>query len=500
MRILLIYPPITSSEEIKIEPHPPLGLAYLASFLEKNHYPVKILDALVLGPKHQLSKKFRFGLTDTQIKNEIKNYAPDIVGVSQMFTPYAQDGHRMAKIVKIFNPKIVTVFGGAHSNIDPTLVLKDKNVDFVVRGEGEITFLNLIRALEKGQKELRGVTGIIYRKRETIVRTLPTPFVKNLDELPFPAWHLLPLPLYDRQDDPFVMRHPLTSMITSRGCPGKCVFCSIHATWGHQWRGRSAKNVVDEIEFLVKKYGIREIHFQDDSMSLDPKRMGEICDEIIKRKLDIKWATPNGIAHWTLSMPLLKKMKNSGCYRITFGIESGDSQMRKWIGKPYSLNQAKRLMAANKLGFWTIATYILGFPYETRAQIEKTIQFAIDSDVDFALFYRLAPRWGTPVWKIFEKEGLLPPTKETLYLEGAFCDTKYLKSSQLIVLRNQAYLRFFKRRLVSFLNPKRWLQKIKNLQDLLYALRIAKIGVSLLLKFLFRRSQKITSKTIKGTF
>ena len=472
MRILLIYPPITAQEPIKIEPHPPLGLAYLAAFLEKHNHQVKILDALVLG------------LTDNQICQRIKKYRPELVGISQMFTNYAADGYRLAEITKKINPKITVVIGGAHPSINPESIFKNKNIDFVVKGEGEIAFLKLIQDLAKKTKNLKKIYS--------------APFIKNLDTLPFPAWHLLPMKTYDRPDDPLVRRHPLFSMITSRGCPGKCVFCSIHAIWGHCWRGRSPKNVVDEIELLLQKYGIREIHFQDDSLSVNPVRLKEICQEIIRRRLNFKWATPNGIAYWTLNPELLGLMKQAGCYRITFGIESASWRMRRWIGKPYSLSLAKKLtQTANQLGFWTIHTYILGFPYETKKQIQKTIDFALNSGVDFALFYRLAPRLGTPVYDIFKQEGWL---KSDNNLEGVPTQTKYFSPAELIAIRNSAYRRFLSHQVIRFLNPAIIGQKIKNREDLNYALRLVIYGLKLIPKLFLQPKQKITSKVIKGTF
>ena len=293
------------------------------------------------------------------------------------------------------------------------------------------------------------------------------------------------------------MRHPYTSIITSRGCPGVCVYCSIHSIWGHRWRGRSAKNVVDEIEYLIKEYGIKELRLQDDSASLNKKRMAEICNEIIKRKMDIKWTTPNGIAHWTLDKPLLRKMKKAGCYRITFGIESGNPEMRRWVGKPFSLEQAKELTKyANNLGFWTIATNIIGFPYETREQIEDTIKYAIDSDVDFALFFRLGPRPGTPVYEVFKKEGLLPKDERVLYSESVACNTKYIRGKDLFEIQNQAYSRFFRKRLINFLNPLRIIRKIHNLEDLNYVLGMAQAGLKMTLRLMTSKSA-VTSRALK---
>lgn len=498
MRILLIYPPVTIYGPGKVSPHPPLGLAYLAAVAEQKKHIVKILDCLAKGA-HVIKRSGKFtrvGLSAKDIKKEITTFEPDLTGVSVMFTAFADDAHQVAKIAKDAFPQIPVVFGGAHVSIDPEAILKDKNVDFAVYGEGEEAFLNLVKTL-KGKGDLGQITGIAYRRGRKVIVNPPTTYIKNLNELPFPARHLLDLKVYDEESDPFCMRHPLTSMVTSRGCPGRCVYCSIHAIWGHTWRSRSAKNVVDEIEYLVKDYGIREIHFQDDSMSVDKKRMNEICDEIIKRKVDVKWATPNGIAHWTLDKNLLRKMKRAGCYRVTFGFESGNPEMRRWVGKPYSLEQAKEMTKfANKTGMWTIATNILGFPYETREQMEDTIDFAIDSDCDMALFFRLGPRPGTPVYEIFKKEGWLPKNEHELFSESVACDTKFVKGKDLYKIQSIAYSTFLKKRFISFLNPLRILRKIHSLEDLFYAYRLSMAGVQMALNVL-RIREGVTSKTLR---
>lgn len=495
---MLIYPPVTVYGPGKVSPHPPLGLAYLAAYLEKAGYEVAILDCLAEG-KDQIKthgKFTRVGLSDKQIKKAIADFAPQVVGVSVMFTAFADDAFQVAKLVKAVDQKIVVVFGGAHVSIDLKAILRQKSVDIAVKGEGEVVFLNLIRAIEQSQ-DLGEILGIAYRKNGQVLQNPSMGFIKNLDELPFPARHLLPMDLYDEKDDHFILRRPLTSMITSRGCPGHCVYCSIHAIWGHSWRGRSALNVIEEIEHLVKNYGIREIHFQDDSMSVDKRRMNALCDEMIKRKIDIKWATPNGIAHWMLDKDLLKKMKKAGCYRVTFGIESGNLEMRRWVGKPYSLGQAKELTGfANKIGLWTVATNIIGFPYETLEQINDTIQFAIDSDTDFALFFRLGPRPGTPVYEIFKKEGWLPKNEKELFSESVAVDTKYLKGKKLYGIQNKAYSRFFKRRLISFLNPLRTIRKIHSGEDLKYVARLVLAGAKMVPNLL-RTNRGITSKTLR---
>ena len=185
------------------------------------------------------------------------------------------------------------------------------------------------------------------------------------------------------------MRRNAIGIITSRGCPNDCIYCTVKGVWGRTWRGKSAKRTVDEIEQL-NKMGYDEFSFLDDSVSTDRKRWEDICDEIIKRKLNIRWSTPNGIAHWTLDRNILRKMKRAGCYRITLGIESGCQRVREFIGKSYPLSQAKEVIRyANRLGIWTIATTIIGFPGETRKQMLDTLKFVKSSGVDFATFYLL---------------------------------------------------------------------------------------------------------------
>ena len=522
MKVLLINPPITSIGEIKIANHPPLGLAYLAAYIrQQTSFKVKILDALVEGKNYPVEKKyFRSGLTDKQIKNIIRRYNPDVVGVSLMFTPYYQDGIRMNKLAKEVNPKIITVAGGAHTSSDPQKMI-ELGFDLAVFGEGEETFLEVLKEISNKQKvkskkkesenlslityhispALKQINGLAYKSPEDkVVINPPRSLIKNLDTLPFPAWELLPMKKYDRPEDLTVMKHPLFSVTTSRGCPGHCVYCSVQTVWGRTWRGRSPKNVVDEIEILIKKYGIREIHFMDDSLSVNKGRLTSICEEIIKRKLKFKWATPNGIAHWTLDEALVVKMKQAGCYRLTFGIESGNPQMRAWLGKPYGLKQADRLIRyANRIGLWTIATFILGFPYETKKQINQTINYAIKSDLDFTQFYRLSPKPGTKVYKIFERENLLPADEE-LCLEGQPVDTVHFTKEELTSLRAQAYRDFLRSRIIKFANPLRIINKIRSLDDLQYILKIIFLGLSMSIGFLFRRNSQVTSKQVKGNF
>lgn len=473
MKILLINPFLTVSKDNPAQPSPLLSLPYLAAYLEENGYKVKILDIAALGynKKIKINEKVRYGLTEEEIKDYINRVSPDIVGITSPSTVHAQDMHEVAKIVKSVGKEIKVVVGGAHSSSNPEKVLKDDNVDIIVKGEGEETLLNIVKTLEKG-KGLDDIDGIIFKKNGKIIINSPRKYIENLDLIPFPARHLLPMDIYFKlykEQTNYLMRERATIMITSRGCPGDCIYCAVKTVWGRKWRGRTPKNVVDEIEELIKEYNVEEIHFLDDSISVSKTRLMEICDEIIKRKIDIKWTTPNGIAIWLLDKPLLRKMKQAGCYRLTFGLESGNKQTLNFIGKKYNYDYAKEVIKyANKLGFWTIGTFIIGFPYEDSKSINDTIDFAINSYLDFAIFYIANPLPGTKMYEYFKMEGLIPKN-ESLIVRGV--NTKFFTQKELNEIQAQAFSRFLKSRVTKLW---RIIPKLKSLEDVRYTVKLAR--------------------------
>ena len=266
-----------------------------------------------------------------------------------------------------------------HASTEAENVLRDKNVEAVVIGEGEITFAEVCDAVERGES-FDGINGVARRNGEHVVFNQPRELIDDLDGLPLPARHLLPINKYlegqcRELKYNYNMRYPVLSMISSRGCPFRCAFCSFHVVYGQSFRPRSASEVVDEVEFLVEKYRAREIHFLDDNMTVQKKRVHQICDEIIARRLDVKWCAPSGLDIRALDEDLLRKMKKSGCYRFLFGIETGDPETRKYIQKYHDIPQARRMVrSANAIGMWTAASYIIGFPYEKMENIGKHVQ------------------------------------------------------------------------------------------------------------------------------
>lgn len=475
-------------------PTPPIGLLYIGSYLKKYGMDCRIYELGIFDAKDaiKIGKRARFGLSDEEIVEIIKKEKPKIAGITSMYSVYYRDVVEIANTIKKIDSNISIVIGGNHASSYWRYILKNKSIDFVVIGEGEEAFLELSRKL-LSKESIEDVYGIAYRQRNgNIVKTNPRELIKDLDEIPFPALDLIDYKRYLGEGNPYSMRPPSAGIVSSRGCPGNCVFCTIKAVWGRRWRGRSSKNVVDEIEFLRQEYNVKEFSFLDDSASVNRKRWEGICDEIIKRRLNIKWTTPNGIAHWTLTKDILKKMNKSGCYRITFGIESGHPQTRKFLGKPYSLKQAKELIQyANRIGMWTMCTNIIGFPYENLASINQTIDFAKRCGTDFACFYLLIPQPTSDVYRYFEKEGLLnfdsffesdgfneeEFEKINYILNETGCDTIYFKKEELNRLQKKAYRSFIIYRAMTYLfNPLKLVKKIHSTEDFKYILRMLNKG------------------------
>lgn len=494
MKVLIINPPATAYGDGELGPSIPIGLLYLVSYLRNKNIKVNFYDALADDSKRmtKVGKGRRYGASWKKIRHKIDMEKPDVIGIGTMFTAYFEDSLKLAKKIKSFNKNILIVIGGSHVSIDPVKSLSEsKDVDVAVFGEGEETLFEIVSG-----RSFKNIDGIVYRKKDRIVRNKARQLIKNLDSIPWPAWADLDLNKYN-MNNVFNMRNPVFPIVSSRGCPGHCLYCSVNAVWQHKWRGRSASDVVDEMIMLINNFGAREFAFQDDSLSVDKVRFKKLCQEIIKRKLDIRWTTPNGIAHWTLDKKAIKLMKRAGCYRITFGIESGDKDTRRWVGKPYDLNQAKELIEyANRIGMWTLSTNIIGFPYETAKQLEQTLKFAVESGVDLAFFFRLGPRPGTPIYDIFEKEGWLMKDRHLLFSENVACRTKYFSGQEIVNKQTEMYRKFL---IKKWLNPLSWLRlfkKIRSKEDFCYMANMALAGIKLNISLLFSRVG-VTSKTLK---
>jgi len=403
---------------------PPLGLAYLAAVLEKAGHEVKIFDMQA---------------EEITIEHELKSFSPDMVGV-YFSTPFYTDVMQILTQVKELNPKIVTLVGGPHPTVVPEETAKQKCIDFVVHGEGEETITELVEKYKS--KDLSDVKGIAYKKNKRVVVNPPRPLIKNLDSIPFPAHHLLKM---DRYSHPLMRGRKIMSVLTSRGCPYNCTFCTKNI-FGSTFRARSAENVLEEIELLVKNYGVNEINIIDDNFNVDRKRTMEICKGIIDRGLKIKWSTPNGIRADTVDRELIQIMKRSGCYSLSFGIESGSPRIVQSINKNIKLGVIREVFKiCRDEGIETVAFFIIGLPGETAEDIQMTIDFAKEIQPDVADFHMLIPLPGTPIYDYLKQNNLLLETdwsKYSFHIEPVF-RTNELSKQEIAEWYHRAYKEFY---------------------------------------------------------
>lgn len=482
---------------------PLIGLGYIASQVQKYGHDVGIIDCMD-DPAHVTSinnNLTRYGLTDLQISEIIEKFQPNVIGISCMFTSYFRDALNIAHLAKQYNPEIFTVMGGAHVTTFPELIMKGRNVDCVVIGEGEYAIVEILDHLENA-KSLDGIKGIMHRYNGQIITEKPREPIQDLDKLPMPAWELMAKDKAKidqiNKFNPFNMRKPVGYMTTSRGCPRRCVYCSAPLIMGSKWRYRSASNVVDEIESLVNKFGCREIHFFDDNISVSKKRLMEICKQIIDRNIDIKWTAPPGIGYWSFDEEILDIMKKSGCYRITLGIESGSEPTLKLIGKHHVWDELHHVVDyANKIGLWTYATFIIGFPHETKKDFLLTLNRAKSLNLDFAMFYLLVPQPGTPIYSIYKEKGLinldpyLDPAYSgmdmyklaTVYANGT--PTEHFTQKQLQDWLAKIFRSYILYKVFSFRTYFNLVRKINSFEEFRFMIGLVKLAVKYVIKSIF---------------
>ncbi len=372
MKVVLINPPVAEGRYFsKNYAMPVVGLGYIASYLEKMGIAVSIIDA-----------KFE-NLTMKQTLNRIDMEKAEFIGITAM-TMEIDVAEKIAANVKQIFPKSITVIGGSHAVALPMDVLKRyPSFDFLVTGEGEKTFYELIEAQDKG-RPLDNIEGLSFRKGKRIQVNPPRDYIQDLDALPFPAWNLYP-------------RAASTYFLTSaRGCPFNCIFCQRSS--GKKVRYRSPKNIVDEMEHLVTTYSPRLIEFNDETFTANQKRTYEILDEIMRRGLHkrINWKVQTRVDQVNAS--LLRRMREAGCESIEFGIESGNEEVLRSIKKGITLEQSERAVKmAKRAGLIVYCDFILGHPFETLEKAKETIDFCAKLNPDYASIAIMTPYPGTEV-------------------------------------------------------------------------------------------------------
>jgi anaerobic magnesium-protoporphyrin IX monomethyl ester cyclase len=375
--ITLVYPYFNSRRDNSIFRFPPLGLGYIAAYLRQNGFVVNIVDCTFLRQEEALK--------------QIRDSNPKIIGMQSMFS-LRDKSVELARLLRK-NCRLLVV-GGPLPTTNPEEFLKD--FDVVVNGEGEQTMLDIVNAFEN-DNEFSQVPGIMYRDPESgeTRRTAERGMIKNLDILPFPARELFDNSAYKKY---FLKKfgYTITTVMTSRGCPYTCDFCS-RPVFGDQFRTRTATNIVDEIEAVIS-LGYERVWFADDCFTVNRYRLIEVCDEIINRHLKIGWECLSRVD--TLDPELVERMKQSGCLRIFFGIESGDDSILAIMGKKTTAKKAEKAVSVcNAAGVKVGAFFILGYPGENDKSLLNTIKFASSLQLDYLSFTLPFPIPGTPFFE-----------------------------------------------------------------------------------------------------
>jgi len=372
---------------------PPLGLAYIAAYLRENGYSdIEFLDYSVLGEEKLIER--------------VKAAKADLAGIGAMSNTFVF-AQKIAEVAKN-TLDVPVILGGAHATIMPEQVLSDKNIDVAVIGEGELTILELVRAFE-ADKPLDGIKGIWFKSAERPKRNEPRPYIENLDILPFPARDLIDMEHYIWQPEEFPMIVPQTGLMAIRGCPFQCTYCQPTAKqmFGLKARARSPKNVVDEMEYLIDKYKLKAIRVGGDTLTADRKWLFGLCNEIKERKIDIPWGAATRVN--LVDDEVLKAMKESGCYSIWFGVESGSPRILKEImNKGITREQTINAFAlCRKHSIIAGANIMFGSPTETKEDAELTLDLIRKIEPDCVASYITNPLPGTFLYDYAKEHNLI---------------------------------------------------------------------------------------------
>lgn len=372
----------------------PVNFGYLAAYSRKKlpGLQFEILDCEVEGLGYR------------QIEQRIKKAKPDVVGITAP-TPTMKHVYKISEITKTIYPQCLVVVGGNHPTVLPQRTMKEGDkIDFIVIGEGEITFTQLLQALQNSQKEFSNIAGLCWRKEKEIIINEKRELIKNLDEIPFPARDIFNLKLYYPPPTKKVSKENATSIVSSRGCPFNCIHCPSRIIWHGYIRFRSADNVVAEIEKCVNEYNLREFNFCDDTFTVNRKRAMEICNKIIAKKLRIYWICFSRVN--TIDDELMRIMKKAGCRKISFGLESGNQRILDLMRKKTTLEQARKAVKiARRQRLKVYGSFMLGNVGETAQTIKETIKFAKSLDLDNATFFIACPFPGTDLYQIAKNLG-----------------------------------------------------------------------------------------------
>lgn len=379
---IFIYPPINEGKKTVFS-FPPLGILYISTYVIKKGFDVKVIDAVINN------------IPIKDLVDQIVKEKPGIVCISAM-TPQILNSIRITEDIKAQDPDIKIAIGGSHiSSTKDSLYRFSKNFDFLIYGEGEFTFYELLKSLKDNSNNFNEINGLIYKDKEgKVVINPPREPIEDLNSIPFPDLSLVDIKKYESF---YAKSHPFTTLIASRGCPFNCTFCDAYATHGKRLRFRSPGNIVDEIENNLKKFGIRQIMIKDSTFTVDKGWVKEICNLIISRGLKINWTCNTRVD--MIEKELFKLMKKAGCYMVLLGIESGSQKVLDNIRKGITLKQIEEgIKICKEVDIETTGYFMIGNQGDSEVEVRKTINLSKKLNLDFVNFGVATPYPNTELY------------------------------------------------------------------------------------------------------
>lgn len=464
MKVLTINPPAADGVEVVREGRcmqrkgawtsvwPPISLALIAAVLERENFLVKLYDCI--------AQKINW----SSLAEIIRREKPYLI-ICNTATPSIQNDLYLALLAKEIIPKIKTAFFGIHvSALPDECFTMQPEIDFIIRGEPEMTAKQLACYLRDGGK-IEEVDGISYRSDGMLKHNKNRKPIENLDELPYPGWHLVdigcyPMPL---SGEPFLM------VATSRGCPHKCIFCAAKGYYGASLRLRNPKSIVDEMMWVLDTFGVEQFLFWSESFTLSNRLVKGVCNEIIAAEKRFRWVCNSRVD--SVNKELLSLMKEAGCWMIGYGIESGNQEILDIVGKGTTLKQAENAVRwAKEVGLEVTGHLIVGLPYEDEKTINETIKFAKQLNLDYAQFYCAVPFPGSQLYNIAKENGWINTTDWRMFEQNySVLDTEKISAKKVMKLRRKAYRKFYIRAKMFF----RLLKKVLSVHKMLNLLRTA---------------------------
>lgn len=406
--------------------------------LAHSHHEVKIID--LRAKKTPIESRI----------NEIVEWKPDVVGITGLSIEWSGIKHVTKTVREALGKGIPIVAGGAHATCFSDLVMKNTPVDYIVKNEGERTFLALIDTLEKG-KDVMKIKGLVYRNKGSLIDTGQCEFIEDIDEIPFPAYHLLDMEVYfdnPRFHTSMNIHNRAMPILSARGCPFQCKFCV--RIMGYKFRTRSTENILAEIDWLVKTYNIKELHIEDDAFNTDLERAKKIIRGIIDHDYRLAIVLNSGIRGDLVDQELMDMFKKAGVFRISYGIETASSRIQNVIKKGLNFNKLEKAISmANRARISTNGFFIIGFPTETEKEMLETINYALKSKLATAVFFILRLFPGTALADEYLSEP--PDFNDDLtfsYDSPIIPNHSNISDERIIQIRRSAFIRFY-------LNPSR---------------------------------------------